>query len=561
MSTIALNTPSIPQANTLEGVPVVEQAPLNTPENLQTPVVQDEIGEIPGAPAHQSQPQTQAPHGLVASRLDNLTHHMTAAPEGLLSNRGDVDIAINENATFGINSMPATLNATGNVITHNPDLANSALTSINCALIQTQSASYDQTFQQGNYQPGSALPESSTMADAILGSGSALRLNASAQRTLEKLASEGLPTDPMAFVQFVLRESYLETTNILMDHANKVRFFNDVKKEIRAKAQGIRDVLAQHAGKADTDIIGNTPTEDVNQSFYGQTTNPTPAPVTETPTIETPPSPELTPEQVEANTAYEQARDETDPVTVDEETFSSKNDFKGADDSAGIQTQYDNATSDTEEYVNDLSDEEWVSLQKSNTTVTVTIKATDEDGVYDDQITNTFEIQITEDMTKAEFLNKLNRKGDQKVKATRDSFDQSDLFGEGDLGETKTSIVFGKATGEPAPRHTAEELAAAHPNSPDAQAAAGNAPFFSGNSSPANSSSDVSLGQNVSTKAEHEAALEKYEQQLNSVGDDAQLANVDLQNWLQKQQQTLQMMSNISKLLHDTAMAIIRKIG
>ena len=46
-----------------------------------------------------------------------------------------------------------------------------------------------------------------------------------------------------------------------------------------------------------------------------------------------------------------------------------------------------------------------------------------------------------------------------------------------------------------------------------------------------------------------------------SVGDDAQLANVDLQNMLQKQQQLIQMLSNVSKLLHDTAMAVIRKIG
>ena len=44
-------------------------------------------------------------------------------------------------------------------------------------------------------------------------------------------------------------------------------------------------------------------------------------------------------------------------------------------------------------------------------------------------------------------------------------------------------------------------------------------------------------------------------------GDDAQLANVDLQNVLQTQQQTIQMMSNISKTMHDTAMAVIRKIG
>ena len=48
---------------------------------------------------------------------------------------------------------------------------------------------------------------------------------------------------------------------------------------------------------------------------------------------------------------------------------------------------------------------------------------------------------------------------------------------------------------------------------------------------------------------------------LHSVGDDAQLANVDLQNTLQKQQQTLQTLSNISKALHDTAMAVIRKMG
>ena len=49
--------------------------------------------------------------------------------------------------------------------------------------------------------------------------------------------------------------------------------------------------------------------------------------------------------------------------------------------------------------------------------------------------------------------------------------------------------------------------------------------------------------------------------QLDVLSDDAQLANVDLQNILQKQQQTLQMMSNISKMLYDTATSIIRKYG
>lgn len=58
-----------------------------------------------------------------------------------------------------------------------------------------------------------------------------------------------------------------------------------------------------------------------------------------------------------------------------------------------------------------------------------------------------------------------------------------------------------------------------------------------------------------------QSALDHFQAVLNSVGDDAQLANVDLQNVLQKQQQTLQMMSNISKMLYDTAMSVIRKIG
>ena len=62
-------------------------------------------------------------------------------------------------------------------------------------------------------------------------------------------------------------------------------------------------------------------------------------------------------------------------------------------------------------------------------------------------------------------------------------------------------------------------------------------------------------------KLQTKAAIGKIEQKLATIGDDAQLANIDLQNMLQKAQQTLQLMSNVSKMLHDTAMSIIRKIG
>ncbi len=72
---------------------------------------------------------------------------------------------------------------------------------------------------------------------------------------------------------------------------------------------------------------------------------------------------------------------------------------------------------------------------------------------------------------------------------------------------------------------------------------------------------DMVPPEGVTTPEELDAILEEWDEELQTVGDDAQLANLDMQNMLQKQQQTMQMMSNISKMLHDTAMAVIRKMG
>lgn len=63
------------------------------------------------------------------------------------------------------------------------------------------------------------------------------------------------------------------------------------------------------------------------------------------------------------------------------------------------------------------------------------------------------------------------------------------------------------------------------------------------------------------TKRDLENYIKELEEKLSTVGDDAQLANINLQNKLQQMQQTLQTMSTMSKTLHDAAMAIIRKIG
>ncbi len=56
-----------------------------------------------------------------------------------------------------------------------------------------------------------------------------------------------------------------------------------------------------------------------------------------------------------------------------------------------------------------------------------------------------------------------------------------------------------------------------------------------------------------------EKKVKSLEEQLNTVGDDAQLAQIDLQNTLQKAQQLIQTMSSISESMYDTTMAIVRK--
>lgn len=61
--------------------------------------------------------------------------------------------------------------------------------------------------------------------------------------------------------------------------------------------------------------------------------------------------------------------------------------------------------------------------------------------------------------------------------------------------------------------------------------------------------------------AELDAYIKSLDNLLSTVGDDSQIAHLELQNMTQKQAQLLNALSNLSKVLHDTAMSILRKIG
>ena len=70
------------------------------------------------------------------------------------------------------------------------------------------------------------------------------------------------------------------------------------------------------------------------------------------------------------------------------------------------------------------------------------------------------------------------------------------------------------------------------------------------------------IGDRISTaRSARERHIASLEEILSTTGDDAQLANIDLQSNLQKAQELLQTSSNVSKMLHDSATAVIRKMG
>lgn len=55
--------------------------------------------------------------------------------------------------------------------------------------------------------------------------------------------------------------------------------------------------------------------------------------------------------------------------------------------------------------------------------------------------------------------------------------------------------------------------------------------------------------------------IAKFDDAIATEGEDAELMRMELQDLLQKQQQALSMMTNMSKMMHDLAMSIIRNIG
>lgn len=63
------------------------------------------------------------------------------------------------------------------------------------------------------------------------------------------------------------------------------------------------------------------------------------------------------------------------------------------------------------------------------------------------------------------------------------------------------------------------------------------------------------------TPKQRDQKIEALEEQLNRTGDSAQQANIELQELMSEQQQLIQTLNNVSKMLFDSAMSVLRKIG
>jgi hypothetical protein len=400
------------------------------------------------------------------------------------------------------------------------------------------------------------------------------KLPPQAEVKVYEFASQTLPQDPMAFVQWVLRESYMENTQSLYDYAEKVRWFNEQKKAVREELEGVRNHMAAYPGAEDGDQIAPYQTREYNLEYtgdmdpnaasdrikngeWGQTIKHG-AIVTESGTGTAAAQAAAQAQSAQAKADAADAAYQSDAAATLETSFkpasySRKYNHGGSDDYKKFDSTATKAGKDlSETKIAAMSEEEKAALLDyyASNGLHVDLKCYETDKIndkyYDTQSLKTYPKpgESLEDFVKrasgaqmTEFKNKVkSEEGDINIEYIKV-----------DVHFPEVSVT--------QPKYSVAQLSQMHPESPAAQGAAVSSVAGT------NSGENFAMGEVADTYGEMETYKTNLEETLNTLGDDAQLANVDLQNWLQKQQQTLQMMSNISKLLHDTAMNTIRKLG
>jgi len=366
--------------------------------------------------------------------------------------------------------------------------------------------------------------------------------------------------DVNSLVQQVLRESYLESTADLYFFADKVKFYNGVKKQIRSELQRAREVLAQYAGQSpEARLVPPFEPAEVSLDYFGPSATAAAAAAAA--------NPALLPE-AEIDLDGDGAIDFLMPP----ELYSM----------AGVQEAIEFRASS-------LSQSDIYATHKSCRTnrhnpgnlasaphlKLMIYELMISEGQKDGGRPNAFQPADLQTRLQEKYgisANLINVDTDDGDSLVALQFDDGSIFadgaGDGMLDSDDYDFAGAVANVQEQYGVSFEQFGEAAPEFINASMEAMEAGTDPGEGFPQEQIREMFAlayilagDSGVNTKAKLDAYIDQMEETLNTVGDDAQLANVDLQNMLQKQQQTLQSMSNISKMLHDTAMATIRKLG
>lgn len=371
------------------------------------------------------------------------------------------------------------------------------------------------------------------------------KIDQSCHNDITSLFGSKFPLDINAFVQWVLRESYLQSTEDLYYYAEKVQYYNDVKESIRNELADMNEILA---GMAGMDESAEIPSGSFSEQEFE--TNYVPGAESSSAAASDEELAAVAAQQAETERMKELAAQYEEDLTAGgketEKSYSKKMTINKGD-AADIASDW---VDEMIEWFESLSPkaQEALMTEWQESGFSVSISAGEQDFGNEQTYTGkeSFTKMAEGSTDYAAYFAACGAELADEIKAMGNTDDEE----AGDPEWENVQISTGKMT--------ATEVYGAKIDMPQELQDIG---YESGMDvedllEGGDGSSNV-----VSTKAELEAYIAELEEQVSTVGDDAQLANVDLQNMLQKQQQTLQMLSNISKTLYDTAMSIVRNMG
>lgn len=367
-----------------------------------------------------------------------------------------------------------------------------------------------------------------------------------------------------AFVQAVLRESYMLQSEQLLDFANKVKHFNNERKAIREELEAVRSHLSQYPGSEDSAAIEAFQTRHIRQDYTG-TANSQSSAQDETvlqsaADTGSDRNPFVTLAQ---QVALANSSTETKQVSLSAAKVAGIASGQGSDDTQAVDDAFDDSTKSLFRHYDNLSPDEkraFIQVLETKGITQSTFLEEIDGGPNDKHDSTNLEYHFVKDSDESldQFMTRVN---ERMVRESKNWIEAADN-GDSEVGRIRATILIPGQESVEIPKYSQEELAELYPTLVTQE------PSSTSETSETSETSKTSASQSSFTRgdvADNYGELSTYqknlEDELNSVGEDAQMANLDLQNALQKQQQLLQMMSNISKMLHETAMSIIRKIG